>query len=54
MTGRGASGGDTEQLMTDENGSHDNIDELGKTIANVLLACLAAFFLYAYVPHFFG
>ena len=37
--------------MTTDNAAGDNLDRLGKTISMIFIACLAAFFLYAYGGH---
>jgi hypothetical protein len=41
-----------EQIMSEQEPYAAGAEKTGKTIAVVFLAGLAAFFLYAYIPHF--
>jgi len=40
--------------MSDEGVADDRPERWGEIVANLLIACLVAFFLYGYVPHFLG
>jgi hypothetical protein len=47
-------GGERERIMAQSDIGNEGPEKIGKTISTILIACLVAFFLYGYIPHFFG